>query len=60
MKNVISSCFTNVQFNIDNNKVFCEQVRNEINSLKDNLREMTLKQQQMHLNTIVISDKENT
>lgn len=60
MKNVISSCFTNVQFNIDNNKVFCEQVRDEINSLKDNLREMTLKQQQMHLNTIVISDKENT
>ena len=52
MKNVISSCFTNIQFDFDNNKLFCEQARNAINSLKDQLRILTLKQQQMHVSSI--------
>ena len=60
MKNVISSCFTNIQFNFENNKIFCEQARNAINSLKDKLREMTLKHQQMHISTLDVNESANS
>ena len=59
VKNVISSCFTQIQFDLDDNKLFCEQVRNAINALKDQLRVLKLKHQQLHVNSLNVDQSEN-
>ena len=56
---IVKNVITQIQFDLDDNKLFCEQVRNAINALKDQLRVLKLKHQQLHVNSLNVDQSEN-